>query len=919
MHVSVCCAYFRESLIESQVKKLRGSGANIHLWALEGPLPAVADETRVTGLVGKFQALNHLLHYCPNDDLVLFIDDDVDLPVDFLPNYLAAVELLGVALAQPSLAAGSHHTYPISLAQPGCWARLTNFVECGPVVSMDRKFLDAVTPFDECNPMGWGFEAHWRTTAEAHGWPMAVIDHCTVKHSFRPIGVRYSKEEAGKQMERYLDQQGLTWASPRVLRKYPRLFQTREEYLAAFPVPGDAKIGGPVDCGGPDRPLVYAIVSLLKPKRILEIAQSQSTLTRTLLQAASSWRGKVVSITPSLTLAKDQALACEHLPVSSEEGYATWTAPVECLVIHPSTCDRETLCRQLDTWVKDRLCEGGVAIFATLNLAETRVDISQTIRGWLREQPRDWRWQEFAQNTGVGLLWRIGKQPTGEELLPRLGQSTEKEKPPSDSPTVRNGQKPLSTSLGGRPPRASLIIAAHNEGVRLERTVQACVQTSADLDCELVVVDDKSTDGSVSELRGKFSQVRLVSHARRRGGPAAKDLGARSARGDVLIFLDGHCKPEPRALAKLVDDVQEHDGKAIVTPRVPALDPVSWENSSKQVGHGFHLDLLTLHQKWIGLAQLRPRGRFYKSPALIGCCMALTHDLYDQLWGFDSGMLSWGTEDIDLGLKAWLCGNPVLHDPEATIGHVFQSSLGRYEVPEAHVLVNHLRLARKNFGDAAWHDWLEHSRMRQSAELWQAGWELFQRDRESVERERDYLLARRAHDEYWYARSFGLDWPPPCLKERPQLGGPDGMLLEPAALFELHQRQPRNRRTLADAQLCGKVPCPRGGELQLFLKVARLRSGTVVVDRAAFQCDGCDEIVPYASLLTGELEDQSLDDLRALRPQDLCSAFARNTNHRSSRLDRNACVDAPDIEKSLDDTHPACLTIAALHRALDRL
>src|SRR6185436_158452 len=113
--------------------------------------------------------------------------------------------------------------------------------------------------------------------------------------------------------------------------------------------------------------------------------------------------------------------------------------------------------------------------------------------------------------------------------------------------------------------------------------------------------------------------------------------------------------------------------------------------------------------------------------------------LYDRLWGFDPGMRSWGTEDVDLGLKAWLLVHAVLNDPDATIGHVFQSNFGRYEVPESHALANHLRLARKNLGDAAWHDWLDCGRARDSLGLWQLAWALFQETRESVERERAYL------------------------------------------------------------------------------------------------------------------------------------------------------------------------------------
>ena len=65
--------------------------------------------------------------------------------------------------------------------------------------------------------------------------------------------------------------------------------------------------------------------------------------------------------------------------------------------------------------------------------------------------------------------------------------------------------------------RASLIIAAHNESDRLWRTVASCVETSAGLDCEIVVADDASWDGSVEEMQRRFPQARVVRHVERKG------------------------------------------------------------------------------------------------------------------------------------------------------------------------------------------------------------------------------------------------------------------------------------------------------------------------------------------------------------------------------------------------------------------
>ncbi len=307
--------------------------------------------------------------------------------------------------------------------------------------------------------------------------------------------------------------------------------------------------------------------------------------------------------------------------------------------------------------------------------------------------------------------------------------------------------------------RASIIIAAHNEGQRLWRTVRSCEETTGDLDCEVLIVDDASTDGSIEQACRRYPRVRLVSSSERRGASATKDLGARESRGEVLVFLDGHCKPEPESIARLISDIEDLGDQAIVTPQVPHLDCDRWTNSRLYVGFGGAMDLLEFGYRWIGWGEMRPRGPFYESPAFVGCCLAISRALYEELRGFDRNMLEWGVEDADLSLKAWLTGRAVLNDPRATIGHRFQGGFDNFSVADESVLVNQLRTARKNFTDDVWEDWLRRLRSRKPPELCDAAWDLFRNGEDSVETEREYLRSRRVRDEFWYAERFELEWP----------------------------------------------------------------------------------------------------------------------------------------------------------------
>ena len=144
-------------------------------------------------------------------------------------------------------------------------------------------------------------------------------------------------------------------------------------------------------------------------------------------------------------------------------------------------------------------------------------------------------------------------------------------------------------------------------------------------------------------------------------------------------------------------------------------------------------------------------------------------------------MRTWGVEDLDFGLKCWLMGYRALVDPSAVIGHRFRKENTSYTVPSEHFYSNQLRMARKNFGETAWADWLDRSRRAAPEDLWEKTWSCFQETRTSAERERDYLMRLRPRDEYQYAAQFGLAWPlilpssplpPPSSSARPRLTKP---------------------------------------------------------------------------------------------------------------------------------------------------
>ena len=92
----------------------------------------------------------------------------------------------------------------------------------------------------------------------------------------------------------------------------------------------------------------------------------------------------------------------------------------------------------------------------------------------------------------------------------------------------------------GVPPLVSVIVPVFNEERLLPEAV-ACIRQQGDAHTEIVAVDDGSTDGTPEVLEGlqrePGSPLRIVRQGN--AGPgAARNAGAREARGAIFAFLD---------------------------------------------------------------------------------------------------------------------------------------------------------------------------------------------------------------------------------------------------------------------------------------------------------------------------------------------------------------------------------------------
>jgi hypothetical protein len=177
----------------------------------------------------KLPLLNRVLEmHGPVAGPLLLSDDDVAFERGNLVELVALAERAHLALAQPAHAEGSEVSHGITRARPRSRARLTTFVESGPLVVIAAEYVPRVTPLPAGRGMGWGLELDWIDL----GSPLGIVDAVRIRHVGKVAGT-YDDSELRARMREELASRGLDeWAPLQRTLATWRPWQRRPPWVA---------------------------------------------------------------------------------------------------------------------------------------------------------------------------------------------------------------------------------------------------------------------------------------------------------------------------------------------------------------------------------------------------------------------------------------------------------------------------------------------------------------------------------------------------------------------------------------------------------------------------------------------------------------------------------------------------------------
>src|SRR3989442_1153791 len=114
------------------------------------------------------------------------------------------------------------------------------------------------------------------------------------------------------------------------------------------------------------------------------------------------------------------------------------------------------------------------------------------------------------------------------------------------------------------PPEISIVVPCHNERENLRPLVEAIHAALDPLNraCELVLVDDGSSDGSwelLKDMGRADKQLRAFRLENRSGQSAAMWAGIRAARGGLIVTLDADLQNPPSEIPRFLEAIKSAD------------------------------------------------------------------------------------------------------------------------------------------------------------------------------------------------------------------------------------------------------------------------------------------------------------------------------------------------------------------------
>lgn len=223
----------------------------------------------------------------------------------------------------------------------------------------------------------------------------------------------------------------------------------------------------------------------------------------------------------------------------------------------------------------------------------------------------------------------------------------------------------------------SVIILNYNVRYFLEQCVASVQEALTNIDSEIIVVDNQSSDDSCEMIRSRFTGVKLIKNNSNLGFPKGNNIGVAQANGKYICILNPDTVVAEDTFEKILTFAEKQENLGIVGCKL--IDGSG--NFLPESKRGIPTPFVAL-TKIFGLYKLFPNwklfNRYYaqhlsenetgKVEILVGAFMIMKRDLYNEIGGFDENCFMY-SDDIDLSYMALKRGKSNYYFHETSVIH----------------------------------------------------------------------------------------------------------------------------------------------------------------------------------------------------------------------------------------------------------
>ena len=212
----------------------------------------------------------------------------------------------------------------------------------------------------------------------------------------------------------------------------------------------------------------------------------------------------------------------------------------------------------------------------------------------------------------------------------------------------------------------SIIIINWNNLPDLKECLNS-IRKISDEDYEIVIVDNGSTDGSISYLKkqkANFANFKLIQNETNLGFAEGNNIGFKKATGDLILFLNNDTIVDKNFLTPLISILKS-------APEIGAVQPKILNYPKKEIIDSVGSYLLPTGFLYHLGHNRQDTGRFNEASEIFsmkGACMLFKREVIAKTGLFDKSYFAY-FEETDLCHRVWLSGYKILFLPSSSIYH----------------------------------------------------------------------------------------------------------------------------------------------------------------------------------------------------------------------------------------------------------